>query len=657
MEALALIAMMGVGYVLTGNTFAASDHEDERKRQQAVTEGFGPSGPSATLDQYYQLPTPNPLDQPDLYPRGNQVADAASLALQQAYPTLPNISGVSMNPPGVEEPPVYNSGQPFVSPLSGLTMAASDFTHANMVPFFKGQPKQNMNDDAHRTFLDVKVGAGSTLIGKREQAPLFDPMRETMGNVTGLESMTDFMQERAIPSSNRAFERPVEPTRVGPGLNQGYSSQPTGGFQQYDVLEIARERGSIDELRAQSNPRITYEGQMIQGAPLIGQRGTIGEVRHYNPDRFFLNEGGERNFVGPTGENQRPTIRSSQVMKFQAREETSVENFVGPAVAVDASATYTTPSFRAPFTHQFEGPGFRNADATSTPNTNPDAPYNDFGVGSIHLAANNRSVTGERVQGLNLTGMAAAPGQLTVYDPNDVARTTVRETTGANDWIGAAVAVGAQKLTVYDPTDVARPTMRNLMGPVDTALNVTRAGVPGAPMLAPQDGYRTTSKQMITEAGGYMAPAGLATASREQVYDTAYAMRQNGIKELNARGRQPIAGNGSKPLFNGEDYVNMGSRRPLTDVLNERENSMNRVTSLAASTEAIGLQRPRDVLHMDVARDRNFTDVLSALDSNPYAIRVSGDSAALAGSPAFAGQHQAQPQQRPAMMSGKILGY
>lgn len=646
MEALALIAMMGVGYVLTGNTFAASEQDDQQKRQ-TTTEGFGPSG---TLDQYYQPPTPNPIMAPDLYPRGNQVAETASLALQQAFPTIPNVPGVSMNVPGVEEPPVYSSGQSFVSPLSGLTMAPGDFTHANMVPFFRGQPKQNMNDGAHRTFLDVKVGAGSTTIGKREQAPLFDPTQNHAGNVTGLESMTDFMQERAIPSTNRAFERPVEPTRVGPGLGLGYGSIPAGGFQQFDVLEIARERGSIDDLRAASNPRVTYEGQVIQGAPLISQRGTIGEVRHYNPDRFFINEEGERNFVGPTGENQRPTIRSSQVMKFQAREETSQNSFVGPAAAVDYTATYTTPSFRAPFTHQFEGPGFRNADATSAPTTNPDAPHNDFGVGSIHLPANNRTVTVERVHGLNVTGQASAPSQMTVYDPNDVARTTVRETTGANDWIGAAVAVGAQKLTVYDPTDVARPTMRNLMGPVDTAMNVTRAGVPGAPTLAPQDGFRRTTKQGITEAGSYTGPAGLATASREQVYDTAYAMRSNGVKELTARGRQPIAGNGVKPLFNGEDYVNMSNRRPLTDVLNERENSMNRVTSIAASTEAIGLQRPRDILQMDVARDRNFTDVLSSLDSNPYAIRVDGNASALGGAPSY-------QVQRPAMRSGQVLGY
>jgi Raf kinase inhibitor-like YbhB/YbcL family protein len=42
---------------------------------------------------------------------------------------------------------------------------------------------------------------------------------------------------------------------------------------------------------------------------------------------------------------------------------------------------------------------------------------------------------------------------LTVYDPNDVARTTIRETTEDNDYLGTAAgaADAAQKLTVYDP--------------------------------------------------------------------------------------------------------------------------------------------------------------------------------------------------------------
>lgn len=625
MEALALVGLLGMGYVLTGNSLSVSASSKE--------EGYANSGDSNTsLPPLYEqvrtdpgAPTvPGKPRQPRPTADGSldlfyQLPFSGSTAIQQSYPTT-QVPGVLMNQPGVEEPPTFNDGQPFVSPLSGLTMSADDFTHANQVPFFRGQPKQNITDDANTSLLDQKIGTGFNQISKREQAPLFDPIREPMGNVTGLENMTDFMHDRVVPSTNRAFEKPVEPTRVGPGLNQGYSSLPIGGFQQYDILETARQATrSVDELRSASNPRVQYEGMLNPGVAIGTMRGEIGEVRHYNPDKFYMNENGERNFVGPVADNLRPTVRSSQVMKFQAREETS-GSFVGPAVASDYTATYTTPSFRAPFSQQNEGYGFRNADGSWAGVANTDATNNDYGAGSIELFANQRTVTGERGQTLNLTGMAAAPAAMTVYDPNDVARTTVRETTGANSWIGGAVAVGAKKLTVYDPTDIAKPTHRNTNAEVDTALNVTRAGVPGAPTLSFPDGVRTTGKEAISANSAYTGGAGRGNG--DQVYDTAYAMRQNGIKELTAQGRKPLAGNGVKPLFNGEDYINMSNRKIMTDVLNDRDNTIQRVTGHSLGVEAIGLQRPKDVLTMDIARDRNYTAVLSSLNDNPYALPI-----------------------------------
>jgi hypothetical protein len=217
---------------------------------------------------------------------------------------------------------------------------------------------------------------------------------------------------------------------------------------------------------------------------------------------------------------------------------------------------------------------------------------------------------------------AGSPQALTVYDPNDVARTTVRETTGANDWLGGAVGVEAQKLTVYDPTDIMRVTHRNTNQEVDTALNVTRAGVPGQRTLQFPDGWKPTSKAELASASAWTGAAGQARAKGEQVYDTAYAMRQNGMKELTSVGRQPEYGNGIKPLFNGEDNMNLSYRKITTDVLNDRDNTVNRVVGPAAGTEAIGLQRPKQILRLDVAKDRNIHDILDSLDDNPYALPV-----------------------------------
>ena len=643
-ELLALSALIGLGYVLTKNhrqdkTEEFASYFEEETKDLVFEHGGQPPpiydtertapgapgtipgqprqprfAPEGQYDQFYQLPT-----SPQNLLFGSQ-AMTPSTSLPSEQPQTAVTSQVRMNVPGLEAPPDYNSGKTIISPLTGIPMPTGEFTHNNMQPFFRGSVKQNMTDDANRHTLDNMIGTGFDQIAKREQAPLFDPHREPTGNITGLENMTDFMQDRVIVSTNRAFEKPIESTMVGPGVGQGYSSLPIGGFQQLEVLEVAKRNLSIDELRVTSNPRITYEGVVIPGQAIGTQRGEIGEVRKYHPDKFFMNEHGERNFVTTTADTTRPTTRSSQIMKFQARTETSSE-FQGPAMSAGSTETYTVPSFRAPFARQQEGYGYRNADGSTYGVPDTDAPNNDFGASAVEMLANQRNVTSERGQALNLV-TAGSPQALTVYDPNDVARTTVRETTGANDWIGGAVGVEAKKLTVYDPTDIARITHRNTNAEVDTALNVTRAGVPGSRTLQFPDGWRNTSKATITANSAYTGPGGLARAKGEQVYDGAYAMRQNGMKELTSAGRAPEYGNGIKPLFNGEDNVNLTYRKITADFLNDRDNTVNRVVGPAAGTEAVGLQRPKQVLQINVAEDRNYTAVLDSLDSNPYALPV-----------------------------------
>lgn len=690
MEVAALAGLLALGYSLTrtpapaeGEGFAtispqeaaASDaanydglgqplYQDVRTAPGAPTVPGKPRQPRHTadggFDQYYQLPstgvsslTATAMDQPDLYPRS--VVFAAPAA-PQAPPTSITPQ-VRMNDSGLEAPPVYNSGKTVISALTGLAMSAEEFTHNNMTPFYRGSLKQNMNDSQNRSILDDHIGTGYHQIAKREQAPLFDPHREPVGNVNGLESMTDFIQDRMVAPTNRAGEVPVEPVRVAPGVGEGYSSFGAGGFQQFEVNEIMRQRKSVDELRVESDPKISYEGVIVPGKSLAVQRGELGETRKYRPDTFFINQNGERNFV-TAGENTKPTERAAQVFKYQSRQDMGAEN-VGPAAAADFKATYAVPSFRAPMVHQQDGYGYRNADGSIYGVSNTDAENNDFGRAGIELPVNQRNVTSERGQALNLTvaggpkaltvhdpkdwaarttirettsvndwvGIAAsasAPNKLTVYDPKDwTARTTVRETTGENDWIGIAASASAPtKLTVYDPTDIARVTIRNTTAEPDRALNVTRAGMPGQGMLQFPDGMRPTTKAAITAESEYAGSAGPAVVKHDQVYDYAYAMRQNPDKELVSSGRKPEAGNGNLPLFNGEDYVNMTYRKPAVDSLNDRQNAMNRVVGPPLGVEAIGVQRAKQTLKLDVSQDRNMSDVLDGLTDNPYAMPV-----------------------------------
>ena len=59
--------------------------------------------------------------------------------------------------------------------------------------------------------------------------------------------------------------------------------------------------------------------------------------------------------------------------------------------------------------------------------------------------------------------------RITVYDPNDIAKTTIKETNIHNDHDGNLQ--GPKRLTVYDPNDVARTTIK------ETNIHDNRLGV------------------------------------------------------------------------------------------------------------------------------------------------------------------------------------
>jgi hypothetical protein len=140
-----------------------------------------------------------------------------------------------MNAGGVEDNPVYVDGKFVVSPLSGNKIATNDFTHNNMVPFFGGQVRQNVDAAANTSRLDSFTGAGTTTIAKKEVETMFNTPQTPYGNPFGMEDNTDFVQSRINTPRNRAGEKPFEPVRVAPAVGEGFGSTGKGGFQQLET--------------------------------------------------------------------------------------------------------------------------------------------------------------------------------------------------------------------------------------------------------------------------------------------------------------------------------------------------------------------------------------------------------------------------------------
>lgn len=519
---------------------------------------------------------------------------------------------VMMNPAGIEEPPTYLADGSFKSSLSGQTMSASDFTHNNMQPFFGSRVRQNVDPNATSSYLDKYTGAGSTQIRKKEVETMFDNTQEPFGNVFGLENASEFVQSRINDPRNRGGERPFEPVKVAPGVGEGFSSTGKGGFQQFEVNEVMmKSLRKTDDLRTANNPKLSYKTPVVPGQQFIGKSAeNAGEVRKYRPDGFYIDENGERFGVAGEGSFQKESVRPIQIMPYTSRPETSVE-YKGPGASQDSGNNYVVGSYRKPMVHQYSGAGYRNADATGY---NMKAENDDFGKDSYEIRPNERFFTSERGQGLNLspaeagavtthyedetrptrrseiignirqsgvaTGYAAGAPAITVWDPSDIARTTVKEGTIVLDRFGvAAPADGPTRLTVYDPADIARPTQKAQIS--------AKSAYTGGPKAAHE---------------------------RHMQHTFAYNMRLNPSKEQVAKGRS-IAG-GNIQVFKG-DEPNVTSRKLDIDVINDRAPAVNRSLDLGPGAGDIGRTKYRAPLKLDVASERNTREIIESTEANP----------------------------------------
>lgn len=622
MEAAALFAVAGLGYIVT----QLSGTKD--KEQFANP---NPSGLSWGLDNIsYQVDTltgnrpppsePKPEEKRGLMttfknPPATIFPDSKDVPQPYQEPLPSATPEVSLNPGGLEATPVYSDGSVY-SELTGTKIDADKFKHNNMTPFFGGSVKQNVDSRANTGILDSYTGSGSLQIKKREQEQMFESSRSPYGVPFGLESSTDFIQSRINDPRNRSGEKPFEPIRVGPAINEGFGTTGKGGFQQYEVNDyMMKNIKRTDDLRTSDNPKQTYNQPVVPGQHFIGgPAANSGEVRKYRPDTFYIDEAGERFFV-TTGDVIKETTRPVQVMKYVTRPETSAE-FIGPAGSQEFGESYVTGSYHIPQTQQYGGAGYRNADMTSYTSANTDAAENDYGRSAIEIRPNERNVTGERVVGLNL--VPADTGNVTIHYNDDARPTRRSETIGNIRQSGTPVgfAGGAPAITVWDPNDVARTTVKegtihwNYMGGAGSADAPNKLKV-----YDPDDIAKPTQKSQLSAKSDYFGSPNSANKDFTS-HDSAYNMRLNPSKQQIAKGRDPLHGNGgSLAVFDGS--IHQTTKRLDSDYVNDRTNAINRVVGLPTGVGDIGAVNYKVPLKQDVYSVRNQREILSGIHKNP----------------------------------------
>ena len=248
--------------------------------------------------------------------------------------------------------PGKNPMETFVNPeQTGGVMQVIDTPtgHSNMVPFFGANMTQSMYSGATDGILDTYTGSGKQTFFHKEEAPAFFAPEQGNGNPWGQQVETDFEQSRMVTSMRTANVFPIDRVNVGPGVNDGYTNLPSGGYQQDAIREYALPP-TTDEIRVASKPKLTYKSEAVPGAFYITEVGLQAPVKKNKPDRFVILEGkdGEMDHLNTAvGQQVAGAMYPEQVMKTQKRETTS-EEFIGGPQSANTYQSYIR-SFTEPF--------------------------------------------------------------------------------------------------------------------------------------------------------------------------------------------------------------------------------------------------------------------------------------------------------------------
>lgn len=253
-------------------------------------------------------------------------------------------------------PPKFDPKETFISPrpiapeTERVTVVQSATGHNNMVPFFGANVTQSVYSGATDGVLDTYTGSGKNTFFHKEEAPaMFKPEAGT-GLPWGRQVETDFEQSRMVTSLSMKNVAPIDRVNVGPGVNDGYTNLPSGGYQQDSAREYALPR-TTDELRVANKPKLTYEGEVVPGSHFITEMGLQAPVKKNRPDRFQVltaPDGSLPHANTTTGQQMASAIYPTNLMKLQNRESTSAE-FKGTAQAAAGGYLTYIRAFTEPF--------------------------------------------------------------------------------------------------------------------------------------------------------------------------------------------------------------------------------------------------------------------------------------------------------------------
>jgi hypothetical protein len=500
--------------------------------------------------------------------------------------------------------------------MSGQQSNSDDFKHNNMKPFYGAKIRGSIADiNLTESILDSKQGSGSQNFAKAEIAPLFNPS-DNVNIPNGTPNNSDFFQSRINESMKMSNVTLWEQQRVGPGLNLGYGSQNSDGFNSggvegshgFNAGMMARESWmpkSVDDLRVDTNPKMSYnldghQGPAIYPIKMQGPNNKIGVVEKHLPDKSY--ESGPTRWFTTTGVEQAPPIRSTQVIPMENRISTTREYYGATSNAESGRASYIKQDFEDSKKQSLGELPIINASASGTNGAGP----NDYGYNSYNIYNNNRNTDKEITDFGGVYGMIKA----SVAPVLDIFRQTRKENAIGN--LRQTGNVNGINPTghLFNINDKTKVTNREM---TTNKIDMNYVNVQGQNNNG--NAYQVTHHQNYdnqrTSTSVEYIGSGNACGSGLRPYNNAYAQQNNVNKSYESRTNQ-----GSMNLFN--NYNNSTTMRNDSILQQNRALVNNRGPNITPSVHFMGEVNGMQSYDQNFNSSRMDESLLSAFKSNPY---------------------------------------
>ncbi len=575
--------------IALGGVFAISKKKKQNKKDAFVNMGRNTN----YLPNVNVPPTNYPVDKVPTNSVNSYAGNSSATSKyfdQTNYETQANIAGAHQEK--------YQQTIPQIYSLTGEYINPGDFQHSNMVPFYRKKTATGAGLTNEDCVLDNMIGAGSTVIKKIEQAPLFNPQKN-VNWINGMPVMSDFLLSRETPSTMISNVNPFLSETVAPGLNQGYGTQGSGGFNSgMEARELWLDK-SVDDLRVVTNPKIEYTLDNLQGPQqaMVHNIGIQAPVEKNRPDRYFQNSS-DRYLTTVTSEKM-PMDRPEEMIKMQNRQ--SSMEYQGPASAAMKKSGYTSRNYME---------SKRMGDATLDVGISSAQGKGGFhGIEmnhkSHHNYTNNRSANSQPNALMNFgktVGSVLAP-IMDIIKPNN------REELCSTHRVFGNGTYKVSSNYVPPPQNTA-PTIKETTLYTPHSFQGGQYGG-GAYTLPGEDYQKDTNRQTatITSMGNV---SGTANSFAPMEYSANYRQTNNELKEPTTFSR---LNHGNTQTFS--TYTNVNIAKNEDDRLNNRMFVPSSMPQTHANKEMLGHTfLPNN--ESTITGDRLMPELLDAFKANPF---------------------------------------